>query len=64
METKVCASLLMLIVLTVVFSWVVLLQHHLLSFQLTGHRDDGRSHQATFPQHDGVQSNAAVQSFR
>ncbi|CAG13206.1 unnamed protein product [Tetraodon nigroviridis] len=44
------------------FLLAVSLQHHLFCIQLSGHRDDGRPHQATFPQHDRGQSNPAVQS--
>lgn len=46
------------------FLLAVSLQHHLFCIQLSGHRDDGRPHQATFPQHDRGQSNPAVQSSR
>lgn len=40
------------------------IQHHLVRLQLSGHRDDGRSHQAAFPFHVRGESDAPVQSFR
>lgn len=47
-----------------VFFCLYLAQHHLFCFQLFGHRDDGRPHQATLPRHDGGESDPAVQSIR